>query len=604
MAGRIPESFIDELMNRVDVIDVIDARVPLKKAGKEYKACCPFHNEKTPSFTVSQNKQFYHCFGCGAHGTAVSFLMDYEHMPFPEAVEELARMVGMEVPREASSPEQVQRRSENEGLYQILEKSDQFYQNQLRQHPQAQQAISYLKNRGLSGEIAKEFGIGFAPQGWDNLLKQLGNNDEAQQQLLKTGMLIEKDNGGFYDRFRERIMFPIRDRRGRTIAFGGRLIPQDDDAQGRANVAGGRKPEATGAKYLNSPETPLFHKGRELYGLYEARQVLRNDIRYAVATLGTATTEEHLTRLFRVTPNVVFCFDGDRAGRDAAWRALENALPVMREGRQIRFMFLPDGEDPDSLVRKQGKEGFETAMKEALAFSDFFFQNLQKDIELRTPEGRSMLCQRATPYLSQLSPGIYQQMMIDQLAQISKMDKLTLEATVQSEALSKTRTETRSTQPTESISSTPISRPKRNFATGKQPKSLVRTALGLLLRQPTLAQKAGETLRLKNVDKPGMVLLIDILEILQANPQLNSAGLLLRYQANEHEPHLQKLMAQQILLDDDLSMEPEFLSALDALEKTQHADRLDNLGTKGSPSLMTEEEKAELRKLTTRPADK
>ena len=216
MTGRIPESFIDELMNRVDVVDVIDARVPLKKAGKEYKACCPFHGEKTPSFTVSQSKQFYHCFGCGAHGTAVGFLMEYEHMPFPEAIEELARMVGMEVPREAVSLQQAQRRSENEGLYQILEKSDQFFQAQLRNHPQAKQAVDYLKGRGLSGEIAKEFGIGFAPQGWDNLMKSLGTNDESKKQLLKTGMLIEKDNGDMYDRFRGRIMFPIRDRRGRS----------------------------------------------------------------------------------------------------------------------------------------------------------------------------------------------------------------------------------------------------------------------------------------------------------------------------------------------------------------------------------------------------
>lgn len=598
MVGRIPESFIDELMNRVDVVEVIDARVPLKKAGKEYKACCPFHNEKTPSFTVSQNKQFYHCFGCGAHGTAVGFLMDYEHMSFPEAVEELARMVGMEVPREAVSPQQAQRRSENEGLYQILEKSDQFFQNQLRQHPQTKQAVNYLKGRGLSGEIAKEFGIGFAPQGWDNLLKNLGTTDETKQQLLKTGMLIEKDNGDMYDRFRGRIMFPIRDRRGRTIAFGGRIIGSEDG----------------GAKYLNSPETPLFHKGRELYGLYEARQALREiprlmvvegymdvvslaqfDIRYAVATLGTATTEDHLNRLFRICPEVVFCFDGDRAGRDAAWRALDNALPVMREGRQIRFMFLPEGEDPDSMVRKQGKEKFEAAIAESLAFSDFFFQNLQKDLELRTMEGQGMLYDRARPYMAKLSPGVYRQLMVNQLARLTKMDADTIEQGID-------KVEKKSPPMEENIPSRPV-RPKR-LALGRQPKSLVRTALGLLLRQPALAQKAGNPGRLKNVDKPGVPLLMEILEILQANPQLNSAGLLLRYQATEHEPHLQKLMSQQLLLENDHSLEPEFISALDALESSQHADRVGSLSIKGGPSQLTEEEKAELRKLTTRPADK
>ncbi|MEJ2141266.1 MAG: DNA primase [Gammaproteobacteria bacterium] len=596
MAGRIPESFIDELMNRVDVVEVIDARVPLKKAGKEYKACCPFHNEKTPSFTVSQSKQFYHCFGCGAHGTAVGFLMEYEHMSFPEAIEELARMVGMEVPREAVSPQQAKRRSENEGLYQILEKSDQYFQAQLRQHPQAKQAVDYLKGRGLSGEIAKEYGIGFAPKGWDNLMKALATSDETKQQLLKTGMLIQKDNGDMYDRFRGRIMFPIRDRRGRTIAFGGRTISSDD-----------------GAKYLNSPETPLFHKGRELYGLYEARQALRDiprlmvvegymdvislaqfGIRYAVATLGTATTEDHLNRLFRICPEVVFCFDGDRAGRDAAWRALENALPIMREGRQIRFLFLPEGEDPDTLVRKQGKEQFEALVGQAQAFSDFFFQNMQKDLELRTPEGRGMLYKKTLPYLAQLAPGIYRRLMIDQLAKLTQYDAGTIDQDIEKEDKKST---------SKQAAPLPSSRP-RVKATGKQPKSLVRTALGLLLRQPTLAQKAGEPSRLKNVDKPGVPLLMDVLEILQANPQLNSAGLLLRYQATGHEPHLQKLMSQQILLEDDNSMEPEFLSALDALEQSQHEDRLDSLSLKGSPSQLSDEEKAELRKLTTRPAEK
>ena len=502
MAGRIPESFIDELMNRVDVVDVIDARVPLKKAGKEYKACCPFHGEKTPSFTVSQSKQFYHCFGCGAHGTAVGFLMEYEHMPFPEAVEELARMVGMEVPREAVSPQQAQRRSENEGLYQIMEKSDQFFQNQLRNHPQAKQAVNYLKGRGLSGEIAKEFGIGFAPQGWDNLIKTLGNSDDAKQQLLKTGMLIEKDNGDMYDRFRGRIMFPIRDRRGRTIAFGGRTISSDD-----------------GAKYLNSPETPLFHKGRELYGLYEARQALRDiprlmvvegymdvvsltqfDIRYAVATLGTAPTEDHLGRLFRFCSEVLFCFDGDRAGRDAAWRALENALPIMREGRQIRFMFLPDGEDPDTLVRKQGKEKFEVLIGQAQAFSDFFFNNLQKDLEMRTVEARSMFCERAIPYLARLPEGIYRNLMVKQLAKLSQEDEQSIidrVNNVEQKQIGRVTAEP---------SAQPTARRPRIKPSGKQPKSLVRTALGLLLRQPSLAQQAGDPERLKNVDKPGVAL--------------------------------------------------------------------------------------------------
>ncbi len=359
MAGLIPQSFIDDLMNRIDIVEVIDGRVPLKKTGREYTACCPFHNEKTPSFTVSPTKQFYHCFGCGAHGTAIGFLMEYEHLSFPESVEELARLAGVPMEYEGPSPNEPVRRKKDESLYDLLAKVDQYYRQQLRQHPQSRRAVDYLKQRGVSGEIAAEFGLGFAPPGWDNLERQLGQSAEVREKLVSTGMLIKKDSGGSYDRFRDRIMFPIRDRRGRTIAFGGRILPDNQEK--------GDKPPA---KYLNSPETPLFHKGQELYGLYEARQALRDitrlmvvegymdvvalaqyGIRYAVATLGTATTEEHLHKLFRLTPEIVFCFDGDRAGREAAWRALNNALPVMREGRQIRFMFLPDGEDPDSYVR-------------------------------------------------------------------------------------------------------------------------------------------------------------------------------------------------------------------------------------------------------------
>ncbi|MGA1729803.1 MAG: DNA primase, partial [Steroidobacteraceae bacterium] len=353
MAGRIPQAFIDELLVRTDIVEVVGSRVQLKKAGREWKAPCPFHNEKTPSFWVSPDKQFYHCFGCGAHGTALGFLMEHDRLPFPEAVEELASRLGMEVPhdesRGGSRPQ--------DDLHGLLGEVTQFYREALRESPQAR---DYLDSRGITSESRVRYAIGYAPDAWDAVLKRFGGNPEAVQRLTEVGLIIERSGGresGHYDRFRDRIMFPIRDIRGRTVGFGGRTL-------------GAGEP-----KYLNSPETPLFHKGRELYGLYEARQSLRQidrlmvvegyvdvvrlaqaGIQYAVATLGTATTTEHLSRLFRVTNELVFCFDGDRAGRTAAWRALENALPHARDGRQLRFLFLPDGQDPDSLVGEEGRE--------------------------------------------------------------------------------------------------------------------------------------------------------------------------------------------------------------------------------------------------------
>ncbi|NIP82922.1 MAG: DNA primase, partial [Gemmatimonadetes bacterium] len=352
MAGRIPRQFIDDLLSRVDIVDVVDEYVPLKKGGKDHKACCPFHNEKTPSFTVSADKQFYHCFGCGAHGTAIGFLMEYAHMDFVEAVEDLAARAGLEVPREAGSG---QREESLQPIYDILARASAWYQKQLRQHPEAGSAKDYLKGRGLSGEIAAQFQLGFAPTGWDNLLGAIGATDAERALMARAGLLVDKGGGGFYDRFRGRVIFPILDRRGRTIGFGGRVLGDDTP------------------KYLNSPESAIFHKGRELYGLYQARKaagkperlivvegymdvvaLAQHGIRNAVATLGTAATEAHLEQLFRVSQDVVFCFDGDEAGRRAAWRALETALPAMHDGRQAFFMFLPEGQDPDSLVRERG----------------------------------------------------------------------------------------------------------------------------------------------------------------------------------------------------------------------------------------------------------
>ena len=419
MAGRIPKQFIDDLITRVDIVELIDERVPLKKAGKDYKANCPFHEEKTPSFTVSADKQFYHCFGCGVHGTAIGFLMEYDHMSFPEAVEELARRAGVEIPRatySAAAPEA----PVGPDLLELMRDAARLYRSQLREHPQAPIAIDYLKGRGITGEIAKEFELGFAPDGWDNLLKVLGGDEEgsparsasssshkySRESLVTAGLAIKKDGGGYYDRFRARIMFPIHDHRGRIVGFGGRVLDKGEP------------------KYLNSPETPLFHKGRELYGLYHAREPIKRENRvlvvegymdvvalaqygidFAVATLGTATTRDHLERLFRHAPEVIFCFDGDRAGREAAWRALETTLPVLRDGRQASFLFLPEGEDPDTLVRKEGAEAFRARLRTAKPLPDFLFETLVRQVDLTRLDGRARLVELARPHLSKGCPG-------------------------------------------------------------------------------------------------------------------------------------------------------------------------------------------------------
>lgn len=404
MAGRIPRVFINDLLARTDIVDIIDARVKLKKQGKNYHACCPFHNEKTPSFTVSGEKQFYYCFGCGAKGNAIDFLMNHDRLEFVESVEELATQHGLEVPYETGSGPSPIERHQRQSLYQLLEKLDGFYQQSLRS-PEAENAQRYLGSRGLSQQVINHFAIGYAPAGWDNVLKRFGQQQEDRESLMEAGMLVTNDKGRSYDRFRDRVMFPIRDKRGRVIGFGGRVLGNDTP------------------KYLNSPETPIFHKGRQLYGLYEAQKnhpqparllvvegymdvvaLAQFGIDYAVASLGTSTTAEHIQLLFRSTDTVICCYDGDRAGREAAWRALETALPYMNDGRQLRFMFLPDGEDPDTLVRKEGKEAFEARMEQAMPLSVFLFDSLMPQVDLSTRDGRTKLATLALPLISQI-PG-------------------------------------------------------------------------------------------------------------------------------------------------------------------------------------------------------
>ena len=431
MAGRIPDQFIDELLARTDLTDVVASRISLKKTGQNYSALCPFHNEKSPSFSLNPNKQFYYCFGCGAGGNAISFVMEHDHLDFVEAIELLAKDAGMEVPRDQGAPDRYEQNAE---LLKRLSESSQFYQEQLTQHPDKKKATDYLsKDRGLSGQIAKIFGLGFAPPGWDNLLKRIGTRAESQEQLFHGGMLVEKKDqpGHYYDRFRDRIIFPIRDSRGRVIAFGGRAF-------------GDEKP-----KYLNSPETPVFHKNQELYGLFEAKQntpvldqiivvegymdvivLAQHGITNAVATLGTSVNSQHIRKLFKLVSKVVLCFDGDKAGRAAAIRGLEAALPVMQDEKQIRFLFLPEGEDPDSLVRKEGKEAFNNRLADASSLSHALFEHARSQVTLGDEEGEAQFTRNAMGLIQQIPKELtFRSVLIRQLSEQSGIDSETLSNT-------------------------------------------------------------------------------------------------------------------------------------------------------------------------------
>lgn len=419
MASKIPQSFLDDLLARTDIVEIIDSRVKLRKTGKNYSGLCPFHQEKSPSFSVSPDKQFYYCFGCGAGGNAINFITEYENLPFPQAVEDLAKRAGIEVPKDDSK--QRSNDQQYQAQFKILDLASAYYQSQLIAQEAKQLAVPYLKERGLDGNTAKQFAIGYAPAGWDNLIRSVGLTDSDTLHLEKAGMLIRHEQkDSLYDRFRERIMFPIRDMRGRVIAFGGRIV-------------GEGKP-----KYLNSPETDTFHKSRELYGLYEARKASRNlekviivegymdvvslaqfGINYSVATLGTATSVHHLERLYKITSEIVFCFDGDQAGLKAAKRALETLMPTIKDGQQAKFLFLPDGEDPDTLVRQQGKERFEEMVSAAMPMSEYFFSSLSENIDMESIDGRALFSSQALPLIQKMQPSLLQQMMQDRISELT-----------------------------------------------------------------------------------------------------------------------------------------------------------------------------------------
>jgi len=581
MAGLIPQDFIDDLIARADVVEVIGKRIQLKKAGREFKACCPFHDEKTPSFTVSPGKGFYHCFGCGAHGTAIGFLMEYEHMSFVEAIESLANIMGVEVPR--SESDRPARRYDE--LFSLMSSVEQHWQNCLRDTPVA---VDYLKQRGIDGATAKRFGIGYAADNWSDVLDKFGKTPEAAERLLATGLIIRKDNGKHYDRFRDRIMFPIRDPRGRTIGFGGRLLGDGEP------------------KYLNSPETVLFHKGRELYGLYEARQALRHidrlvvvegymdvvalsrhGIDFSIATLGTATTSDHLNILFRLTENVIFCFDGDRAGNAAAWRALENALPQVREGRQIRFVFLPEKHDPDSFVNEFGSDAFIAALDNGLALSDYLISQLSSQVDMTTIDGKARLAELAKPLIHNIPQGVYRELLIDSLAETVGLSASKLERMLGHAP------DSASGRPRPGGS--PSSRIARTRLAAGRP-SVVRRAITLLLNNPV----AGSNLdieKLAGVNRPGVDLLHDLVETVQKEPNITTAGLLERWRHDEEGRHLGKLAAIELPEEDDFDPAAELEACLNQLVLAGRRERIDFLIEKQKLSSLTDDEKGELRQL-------
>ena len=575
MAGRIPQSFIDDLVAGADIVEIIEHYVPLKRAGKEFKACCPFHDEKTPSFTVVPDKQFYHCFGCGAHGTAVGFLMDYGNMEFVEAVEELARRIGRDVPRESGGERKPH--DDLEPLFDVLERANAYFRRQLRRHPEAARAVDYLKGRGLSGEIAAEFQLGFAPPGWDGMLGTLGAGDPARAALVRAGLLVERDGGRPYDRFRDRITFPIHDTKGRVAGFGARII------------------ESGEPKYLNSPETPVFRKGRELYGLWRARRAGRrprrllvvegymdvvalaqSGIDYAVATLGTAATEEHVQRLFRVVNDVVFCFDGDEAGRRAAWRALENALPAMKGGRQALFLFLPEGEDPDSLVRAEGRRAFEERLDGARPMSRFLFDHLAAGADLRTPEGRARLVEHARPHIGRVPSGPYRRQLEMRLGELS------------GDASSMPRGRTGG-------------RPRVGAGRRRGPESPVRRAVRMLLHEPSLAAEVHDVETMRAADVPGTDLLSGLIETLHANPDLTTGVLLEHYRGHEWARWLEALAHDEPGLSEPDKLRGEFADCLrwvsDHAGRRRAQHRLEALKRR-HPSDLNAEERRELTELT------
>ena len=573
MSGRIPPEFIDELLARADIVEIIDSRVPLKKAGREYKGCCPFHDEKTASFTVSPGKQFYHCFGCGAHGTAIGFLMEYDHLGFRETIEELAGRYSMIVPEDAEKDNSAERRKQAD-LYSILGLANRHFQQRLRENESAK---NYLIARGLSGEVAARYQLGFAIDSWDDLLNTLTTQKISTKDLETAGLVSKNDQGRVYDKFRGRIIFPIHDQRGRVIAFGGRIVGEGEP------------------KYLNSPETPVFHKGKELYGLHQALNAISKQkqaivvegymdvialaqagIDNAVAALGTATTVTHVEKLFRQCNEIIFCFDGDRAGRQAAWRALENTLPSMQDGRQVSFLFLPEGEDPDTYVKKLGHDAFVMQIQQqSLPLPEYMLSHLSADIDLQRMDGKAKLAGLARPLLNSLPRGTLKAMLLRELAAITHMNEASLTELMQEE---------KKPAPERQVTST--SKHKKHNLIGK--------TLSLLLNQPEMALGVDNLAHLQSLELAGTDVLCQIIEIINISPDLTTSAIIERFREKVYYDRLCELASSNIDLEDD-AVKTEFTDAINRLH-LMAIDQETGIITSRSTKL-SEEDKIKLRNL-------
>ena len=601
MAGRIPQSFSDDRTARADIVELIGTRVELKKAGREYRACCPFHNEKTPSFWVSPVKQFYHCFGCGAHGTALGFLMEYDKLSFPEAIEELAGRLGLDVPREAGG--QPETAGSTAPLYDMNLRVAKYFASVLPNDARAQE---YAQKRGLTRETIEKFMIGFATNSWNEVIKRFGANETDRKALSECGLIIERERTDsrtldrHYDRFRERLMFPIRDSRGRVLAFGGRII------------------DAGEPKYLNSPETMLFHKGRELYGLYEVRQsrstlkrlmvvegymdvarLHQAGVNYAVATLGTATTPEHLRRIFKLVNEVVFCFDGDKAGRAAAWRALGNALPEARDGRQIRFLFLPEGHDPDSLVGEEGREAFEKRLAQALPLSEYLAISLGEQTDLSHADGRAQFAELARPLVGKVAPGVYRDLLIDRLAESIKLSSARLNQLWFNEITDKAGNHLTGAGPIAEAGlagGAPGRRASARPRDGGGGKGLITKAVRHLVHFPGVATgiSGAQLTQLEMNDDPGARFLFELIDQLQQEPAAHTAQLLERWRDRPEGARMRALAGEELVGIDEAGAALELASVIDTLAMEPTLRRHDELMAKQD---LTDDERTELKGL-------
>jgi len=568
--ARIPDAFIDDLLARTDIVEVVQARVPLKRQGKEYASRCPFHDERSASFTVSPTKQFYHCFGCGAHGTAISFLINYDRLEFLDAVDELAKRVGMEIPRDT---QQRNANPETRDLYGAMEAASTFFRTQLAN---SEKARAYVEKRGIATEIVERYAIGYAPDGFSALRDTLGTDPRRMQLLERGGLFSKNDKGNVYDKFRDRLMFPIHDRRGRTIAFGGRVIDPEDSP-----------------KYLNSPETALFHKGRELYGLWQAKQanakldrlivvegymdvvaLAQYGVSQAVATLGTATTPDHAELLFRNAPDVYFCFDGDRAGRSAAWKALESVLPRMKDGRQAFFLFLPDGEDPDSIVRQEGVDGFDARLRDATPLSKFFYTSLSSDVNLSSLDGKARLAERCKPLLAQIPDGAFGDLMQQRLTELTGVG-----------ARASAQTHVPAQRAAQHARGNPAQKP-----------SLVRGAITHLLQRPALALDLQPPYRFAALRQPGIELLSELVLLIRERPEISTGALLEHFAERDEAGPLQKLAALE-LPGEDAALRTEFLDAIVQLDKQVLQQRVEELQQLQRDGVLSDADKQEMREL-------